>query len=38
MKEEDVNVFVKVLISVKRDFYFCSICGNIIEEDFCEIC
>lgn len=38
MKDEVVNEFVKFLLSVKWDLYFCSICGNIIEEDFCEIC
>lgn len=38
MKEEVVNEFAKSLISVKRDLYFCSICGNITEEDPCEIC
>ncbi len=38
MKEEDVNAFAKSLISVKRDLHFCSICGNITEEDPCEIC
>ncbi|MBP1048189.1 recombination protein RecR [Enterococcus sp. BWM-S5] len=38
MKEEDVNTFAKSLISVKRDLHFCSICGNITEEDPCDIC
>lgn len=38
MKEEDANAFAKALISVKRDLHFCSICGNITEEDPCEIC
>lgn len=38
MKEEDVNAFAKSLISVKRDLHFCSICGNITEENPCEIC
>lgn len=38
MKEEEVNAFAKALISVKRDLHFCSICGNITEEDPCEIC
>lgn len=38
MKEKDVNAFAKALISVKRDLHFCSICGNITEEDPCEIC
>jgi recombination protein RecR len=38
MKDEVVNEFAKSLISVKRDLHFCSICGNITEEDPCEIC
>lgn len=38
MKEEVVNEFAKSLLSVKRDLHFCSICGNITEEDPCEIC
>lgn len=38
MREEDVNEFAKALISVKRDLHYCSICGNIAEEETCEIC
>lgn len=38
MQENDVNDFAKSLISVKRDLRFCSICGNITQEDPCEIC
>lgn len=38
MREEDVTDFAKSLISVKRDLHYCSICGNITEEDPCEIC
>ena len=38
MKEEVVNEFAKSLLSVKRDLTFCSVCGNITEEDPCEIC
>lgn len=38
MKEEEVNVFAKSLINVKRDLHFCSICGNLTEEDPCMIC
>ena len=30
--------FAKSLISAKRDLHFCSICGNITEEDPCAIC
>ena len=38
MKDESVNEFARSLISVKRDLRFCSVCGNITEEDPCEIC
>lgn len=38
MKDEIVNEFAKSLLSVKRDLHFCSVCGNITEEDPCEIC
>jgi recombination protein RecR len=38
MKDEVVNEFAKSLLSVKRDLTFCSVCGNITEEDPCSIC
>lgn len=38
MREEDVNDFAKSLISVKRDLHYCAICGNISEDETCEIC
>ncbi len=38
MKEADVTDFAKSLISVKRDLHYCSICGNITDEDPCDIC
>ncbi len=38
MEEQDVNDFAKALIGVKRDLGFCSICGNITENDPCDIC
>lgn len=38
MKDEVVNEFAKSLLSVKRDLSFCHICGNLTEEDPCEIC
>nr|WP_268802101.1 recombination mediator RecR [Pilibacter termitis] len=38
MKEEDVASFAKSLLSAKRDLHFCSICGNLTEEDPCDIC
>lgn len=38
MREEDVTNFAKALISVQRDLTYCSICGNMTEEDPCMIC
>lgn len=38
MREEDVTNFAKNLVSVKRDLNYCSICGNITENDPCMIC
>ncbi|HAT54169.1 MAG TPA: recombination protein RecR [Lactobacillus sp.] len=38
MDGDDVTGFAKSLISAKRDLHFCSICGNITEEDPCSIC
>lgn len=38
MQEDDVTDFAKALISAKRDLNYCSICGNITEEDPCYIC
>ncbi|MFJ1626627.1 recombination mediator RecR [Marinilactibacillus psychrotolerans] len=38
MNEDDVTGFAKSLISVKRDLHYCSICGNMTEQDPCEIC
>ncbi|AYW44479.1 recombination mediator RecR [Tetragenococcus koreensis] len=38
MKDEAVNDFAKSLLSVKRDLTYCSVCGNITEDDPCEIC
>lgn len=38
MQEEDVTNFAKNLVSVKRDLNYCSICGNITENDPCIIC
>lgn len=38
MEEDDVTDFAKSLISAKRDLHYCSICGNITEEDPCQIC
>lgn len=38
MENDDVTNFAKALIAAKRDLHFCSICGNITEEDPCIIC
>ncbi|AEV94800.1 recombination mediator RecR [Pediococcus claussenii] len=38
MQGDDVTEFAKSLINVQRNLHFCSICGNITEEDPCEIC
>lgn len=38
MDQEDVNEFSKSLESVKKDLHYCSICGNITEDDPCPIC
>ena len=38
MPEEEVMNFVNALISCKRDLTMCSVCGNITQEDPCEIC
>ncbi|MBF1726731.1 MAG: recombination protein RecR, partial [Streptococcus sp.] len=38
MREEDVLNFANSLISCKRDLHMCSVCGNVTQEDPCEIC
>ena len=38
MPEEEVMNFANALISCKRDLTMCSVCGNITQEDSCEIC
>ncbi|WP_208560258.1 recombination mediator RecR [Marinilactibacillus kalidii] len=38
MNEDDVTKFARSLISVKRDLHYCSVCGNMTEQDPCEIC
>ncbi|GAB2319073.1 recombination mediator RecR [Alkalibacterium sp. s-m-22] len=38
MKEDDVTRFAKSLISVKRDLTYCSVCGNMTQNDPCDIC
>lgn len=38
MREEDVLNFANSLISCKRDLRMCSVCGNVTQEDPCDIC
>ena len=38
MREEDVLNFANSHISCKRDLRMCSVCGNVTQEDPCEIC
>ncbi|MFD1466420.1 recombination mediator RecR [Lapidilactobacillus mulanensis] len=38
MDDEDVKDFSDSLIAAKKDLHYCSICGNITDEDPCEIC
>lgn len=38
MPEEDVQDFAKSLMAAKKDLHYCSICGNITENDPCDIC
>ena len=38
MPKEDVEAFAKALISAQKDLHYCSICGNITQEDPCPIC
>ncbi|WP_298730737.1 recombination mediator RecR [uncultured Granulicatella sp.] len=38
MREEDILTFANSLISCKRDLRMCSVCGNVTQEDPCEIC
>jgi len=38
MEEDDVLVFGKALVSAKRDIAYCSVCGNITDQDPCYVC
>lgn len=38
MSDDDVTNFAKSLLGAKRDLHYCSICGNITEDDPCQIC
>lgn len=38
MDDEAVSAFARNLMSVKRDLHFCSVCGNITDQEKCDIC
>lgn len=38
MSDEDVNEFAKNLLAAKRELIYCSVCGNLTDEDPCNIC
>ncbi|MEX2804247.1 recombination mediator RecR [Streptococcus sp. H31] len=38
MNDEDVNDFAKNLLSAKRELTYCSVCGNLTDDDPCSIC
>ncbi len=38
MADDDVKDFSLALQAVKQDLHFCTICGNITEDDPCPIC
>lgn len=38
MSDEDVNKFAKNLLAAKRELTYCSICGNLTDDDPCHIC
>lgn len=38
MSDEDVNDFAKNLLAAKRELTYCSICGNLTDDDPCSIC
>jgi recombination protein RecR len=38
MEEDDVLMFGKALVSGKRDIAYCSVCGNITDQDPCYVC
>ncbi|HEO3171932.1 TPA: recombination protein RecR [Streptococcus agalactiae] len=38
MSDEDVNEFAKNLLAAKRELTYCSVCGNLTDDDLCLIC
>lgn len=38
MSDDDVTNFAQSLLAAKRDLHYCTVCGNITEDDPCPIC
>ncbi|HGD4882641.1 TPA: recombination mediator RecR [Streptococcus agalactiae] len=38
MSDKDVNEFAKNLLAAKRELTYCSVCGNLTDDDPCLIC
>ena len=38
MNDEDIHEFADALMNLKASIHKCPICGNLCEDDFCEIC
>ncbi|BDR58777.1 recombination mediator RecR [Xylocopilactobacillus apicola] len=38
LPEDDVSNFARNLLDVKRNLHYCKICGNITEDEVCDIC
>ena len=38
MDDEDLNEFADAIKELKNKIHFCKICGNITEDDVCEVC
>ena len=38
MNDEDIQEFAEALKNLKSSIHKCPICGNLCEDDFCEIC
>ncbi len=38
MDQDDVETFAKSLMAAKTELHYCSVCGNITDEDPCSIC
>ncbi len=38
MEDEDLNEFADAIKELKNKIHFCKICGNITEDEICEVC